>query len=126
MARPRKQVDPKQIELFASIGCKVEEMASLMGVSKHLLHRRFATEIEKGRSKLKMSLRQWQLDAARKGNVVMQIWLGKQYLGQTDKIEESVTQAITQQVVYETTFNIIEDDQTQVLPQTEAQNGPTN
>jgi hypothetical protein len=36
----------------------------------------------------KISLRQWQWKAAEKGNVSMLIWLGKQYLGQTDKAKE--------------------------------------
>lgn len=34
-----------------------------------------------------MQLRDWQLQAAKKGNVAMLIFLGKQYLGQSDKIE---------------------------------------
>jgi hypothetical protein len=34
-----------------------------------------------------MSLRRWQIEAARKGNPTMLVWLGKQLLGQTDKIE---------------------------------------
>lgn len=32
-----------------------------------------------------MSLRRWQLEAAKKGNVVMMIWLGKQMLGQIER-----------------------------------------
>jgi hypothetical protein len=41
----------------------------------------------------KKSLRRLQFDSARKGNVTMQIWLGKQYLGQRDRTEytENVT-----------------------------------
>ena len=35
----------------------------------------------------KASLRRMQYGAANKGNVTMQIWLGKQYLGQNDKQE---------------------------------------
>jgi len=34
-----------------------------------------------------MSLRRWQLEAARKGNASLLIWLGKQMLGQKDTIE---------------------------------------
>ena len=36
-----------------------------------------------------MSLRRQQFKSAEAGNVTMQIWLGKQYLGQTDKVEEN-------------------------------------
>ena len=37
----------------------------------------------------KMSLRRQQFKSAENGNVTMQIWLGKQWLGQTDKVESS-------------------------------------
>lgn len=36
----------------------------------------------------RLKLREWQWKAAEKGNVTMQIWLGKQYLGQTEKVEK--------------------------------------
>lgn len=36
---------------------------------------------------MRMSLRRYQLRAAEHGNVAMCIWLGKQYLGQSDKQE---------------------------------------
>ena len=39
--------------------------------------------MESGRA----SLRRMQYVAAKKGNATMQIWLGKQYLGQKDKQE---------------------------------------
>ena len=35
----------------------------------------------------KISLRRWQFKSAEAGNVTMQIWLGKQYLGQREQIE---------------------------------------
>lgn len=41
----------------------------------------------KGQSHGKTSLRSWQFATAKKGNPTMQIWLGRQYLGQTDKRE---------------------------------------
>jgi hypothetical protein len=34
-----------------------------------------------------MSLRRLQWNNAKKGNVTMQIFIGKQYLGQSDKVE---------------------------------------
>lgn len=42
---------------------------------------------EQKREALKIKLRQYQWKNAEKGNVAMQIWLGKQYLGQRDKFE---------------------------------------
>ena len=40
--------------------------------------------IEKGREHAKISLRRMQFKSAEGGNVTMQIWLGKQLLGQRD------------------------------------------
>ena len=60
-------------------------MASLAGVSKDTLERRFAAVIEKGKTGGKRSLRRMQWKAAKGGNTAMLIWLGKQLLAQTDK-----------------------------------------
>lgn len=37
----------------------------------------------------KIKLRTYQWRSAEQGNVTMQIWLGKQYLGQSDKVDTS-------------------------------------
>lgn len=47
----------------------------------------FSEYKQKGQSQGKMSLRSWQFATAKKGNATMQIFLGKNYLGQTDKQE---------------------------------------
>jgi hypothetical protein len=60
----------------------------VVGCSVDTLDRSFAEEMAKGRENLKISLRRWQLESAKKGNVVMLIWLGKQLLKQTDKVEQ--------------------------------------
>lgn len=44
----------------------------------------------KGKCKGKTSLRSWQWANARNGNTTMQIFLGKNYLGQSDKVEAEV------------------------------------
>lgn len=89
MARPKKKIDAKLVQDLASIGCKTTEISVVVGCSRDTIERRFAAELSKGRENLKISLRRWQLEAARKGNVTMLIWLGKQVLDQTDKIEQS-------------------------------------
>lgn len=90
MARPKLKIDPKEVERFASWGCKNNEIAILLNCSADTIANRFSAELQKGRENLKMSLRRWQLEAAKKGNVTMLIWLGKQMLGQTDKIDDSI------------------------------------
>lgn len=89
MARPKKQVDEALLEKLASIQCTNEELANMVGVSIDTLLRRYATLIKRARDNGRKSLRRMQWEAAQKGNVTMLIWLGKQYLGQKDKIDFS-------------------------------------
>lgn len=85
MARPKLEIDGETVFKLAQIGCKNEEIADYFNCSAQTIETRFRPELTKGRSELKMSLRRWQLASAQKGNVVMQIWLGKQMLGQSDR-----------------------------------------
>jgi hypothetical protein len=90
MARPFKEVDAALVLELASIHCTVEEIARVCKCSKDTLERRFMDEIEDGRANGRESLRRLQWTSARGGNVTMQIWLGKQLLGQRDfKLELS-------------------------------------
>lgn len=68
----------------------MEEMAAFFNCSKRTLQRRkFDTYIKRGTSERHISLRRAQYQAAMKGNTSMLIWLGKQDLGQTDKVEQT-------------------------------------
>lgn len=87
MARPSLEIDEATVEKLASLGCTNIEIADHFGCSHDTITRRFAYELTKGKSELRRSLRQVQLDSALKGNVVMMIWLGKQYLGQVEKTQ---------------------------------------
>jgi hypothetical protein len=87
MARPEAKVDKDQVLKLASIGCTTEEIASVCKVSKDTIERRFAALLEKGRLNFKSSIRRMQYSSGNGGNVTMQIWLGKQYLGQKDQME---------------------------------------
>ncbi len=79
-----KEVDAELVEKLASIFCTQEEIAYVAGCSVDTLERRFAEVIKKGKEKGKASLRRLQWQSAEKGNITMQIWLGKQHLGQRD------------------------------------------
>jgi hypothetical protein len=87
MARPLIEIDGALVEKLAKIGCKTKEIADHFQCSEDTVTNRFTAELAKGRADLRMSLRQWQLASAQKGNVAMLIWLGKQMLGQVDKSE---------------------------------------
>lgn len=101
MARPRIELTDKdweQIDKMCAIFCTGEEIAAIMGIGYNTLERRckerfdigFGEYIKEKSSLGKMSLRRMQYKTAEKGNAAMQIWLGKQYLGQTDKNETNL------------------------------------
>jgi hypothetical protein len=83
--RPKKQIDAKLVRVLAGIHCTQEEIAVACGCSVDTLDRRFKQEMAEGLAEGKASLRRMQWHSAQKGNVAMQIWLGKQILGQSDK-----------------------------------------
>jgi hypothetical protein len=88
--RPKLEIDEDLILNLAQIQCTFEEIAAVVGCSTKTLQRNYVHLIEKGREVGKMSLRRSQFAAAHGGNSVMLIWLGKQHLGQTDKITTTV------------------------------------
>jgi len=90
MARPKKNIDEKKVLEEAQRFSTYEEIAEQVGCSADTLSRRFADTIEKGHTYARRSLRGKQYDLAMKGNVTMLIWLGKQYLGQTDKAYQDI------------------------------------
>ena len=92
--RPRLDIDPKQVKALSSIGCTQEEIAAVMGCTVRTLQKRFRLEMRQGMETMRMSLRRWQYEKAKDGNVAMLIWLGKQYLGQRDKHDSTVTEQV--------------------------------
>ena len=90
MGRPKKYIiDPKQIQKLASLGCTNKEISEFFGCSADLLEKSYSEFLTKGRAEQKMRLRQLQWRACENGNVTMLIFLGKNMLGQQDRIEEN-------------------------------------
>ena len=87
--RPKKQINEKTVANLASIFCTKDEIASVVECSVETLNRRFGDAIRNGRNKGKASLRRKQWECAQNGNQHMLMFFGKQYLGQSDKIENS-------------------------------------
>lgn len=91
MARPRKEIDKQQFEKLCSIQCTLSELAGFFGCSEDTIERwcrreygvRFAEIYAQKRGIGKISLRRAQFRMA-ETNPTMAIWLGKQYLGQTE------------------------------------------
>ena len=84
--RPKKHIDLELVEKLAHIQCTYNEIASTLGVSVDTLQRNadFAVTYKRGAEGGRKSLRRMQFESANRGNVAMQIWLGKQYLNQSD------------------------------------------
>ena len=90
MARPKKyNIEPSQIQKLSSLGCTNTEIADFYGCDESLLRKSYSEFLTKGRAEQKLRLRQLQWKSAEKGNVTMQIFLGKNILGQKDKLEEA-------------------------------------
>jgi hypothetical protein len=109
MARPKAAVNAKQVLKLASAGWKITEMADFFGVDRDTIADGFSAELTKGKATLKGSLRQAQVTAAKRGNGTMLVWLGKQYLGQSDvSIDEYLLEAIkTAQLTKEDLLELI-------------------
>ena len=96
--RPSKLplIDQEHFEGMCRIQCTKDEICSILDIDEGTLTKwcketynlGFSDIYKKKSSTGKMSLRRQQFKSAEAGNVTMQIWLGKQYLGQTDKIEQ--------------------------------------
>jgi hypothetical protein len=81
-----------ELEKLASLQCTDEEIAGWFGVSTRTIERRrkspvFAETIVRGKARGRISLRRAQFKILEQGNATMAIWLGKQYLGQSDQID---------------------------------------
>lgn len=97
MARPRKEIDQKQFENLCGLQCTLEEICGWFGVSdktlngwcKRTYHASFSEVFKQKRGKGMIAVRRAQWRLAEK-NAAMAIWLGKQYLGQRDVVEQTI------------------------------------
>lgn len=101
MGRPKKNLTDKDwdsVRYMCMIHCTGEEIAGVLQMDYDTLNRNckdkygypISEYIKKNQSNGKMSLRRAQWKSAENGNVTMQIFLGKQWLGQIEKQEVSV------------------------------------
>lgn len=87
--RPKIQIDYELVKKLASIQCTEKEIASVIGCTDRTMQNdpECMKAYYEGLDQGKMSLRRTQFKLAEK-NAPMAIFLGKQYLGQRDVIEE--------------------------------------
>lgn len=101
MARPEADIDWKKVDAYLQAHCNGTGIAGLLGISAETLYRAckrdhkigFDEYSQQKKAEGKELLKAKQFETAMSGNVSMQIWLGKQYLGQRDKsdVEQSGT-----------------------------------
>lgn len=89
--RPRKNIDLDSVKELASEGNTQADIADALGFSRQLFGKRkdLTKAYWDGIAEMRLSLRHFQFNAARDGNIQMLIWLGRQFLGQKDQPEES-------------------------------------
>ena len=95
MARPLTEIDWDQVDKMCEIHCTGEEQASILGVDYDTLNAAckrdkgigFSDYFKQKSSGGKMSLRRRQFTSAMDGNTTMLVWLGKNWLGQSDMPE---------------------------------------
>lgn len=96
--RPRKELDKSIFEELCHIQCTRDEICSVLSVEDDTLNswckrtygEGFSACYKKYSEGGKRSLRRMQWALAEK-NPAMAIWLGKQYLNQSDKIDNNVS-----------------------------------
>lgn len=89
MARPRKEVDENLVFDLAIKGWTNKEIAAECNCSHDTLERRFASAIKEGHAIRNGKLRAKQVEMALNGNATMLVWLGKNLLGQRDRLEQT-------------------------------------
>lgn len=97
IGRPPIKVDWKTVDKLLFIQATGEEIAGFLGYSYDTIERKCKAKFNKsfaeyskekrGHGKISLRRRQWQ---QMEKNPTMAIWLGKQYLKQTDKHEADV------------------------------------
>lgn len=97
--RPKVEIDQKLFKRLCSMFCTKEEIAGVFECSedtierwcKRTYHMNFADVFKKECAHGKISLRRNQFKLSEK-SAAMAIFLGKNWLGQSDKIEQTVTE----------------------------------
>ncbi len=92
MARPVKQIDKKAFEQLCGMLCTKKEICAVLGITdktldswcKRTYGQTYMETYEQKSANGKIRLRRYQLQLAER-NAAMAIWLGKQWLGQTDR-----------------------------------------
>lgn len=75
------KIDEAYVYELARLHCLPNEIAILCGCSDRTIYRKYGGVIQKGQEDAKRELRKAMIRSALSGNVIMQIWLSKNWLG---------------------------------------------
>lgn len=112
VGRPLIAIDWVDFDKLCQLQCTQREIASWFDCSEDTIERAclrdqkmaFAEYFEQKRGRGKIALRRKQYELAMSGSPVMLIWLGKQYLGQSDKqVVEQTTNIHEEKLVIDLT-----------------------
>ena len=89
---PKKQINQEQFEKLCAIQCTKLEICEVLGVTdktldrwcKETYNKHFSVIFREKRQGGRASLRRAQFETAMSGNSSLLIWLGKNWLGQSD------------------------------------------
>jgi hypothetical protein len=84
VGREKRIVPPDEVYKLAELGCTNKEIAEWFMIKEDTLNYNFCDFLTKARAGMKRRLRSVQIATALNGNATLLIWLGKQYLGQSD------------------------------------------
>jgi hypothetical protein len=84
---PLVVLDTEQLKLLVKIGCTMDEIVEVLKVSKDTIERRYMADVYAARKERNVVIRRKQYQLAMEGDRTMLVWLGKQWLGQTDQLQ---------------------------------------
>jgi hypothetical protein len=97
LGRKPTPIDLTEVRKLAQMQCTDSEMAAWFNLTRQAFSIRLQKSaelrecVDRGRESGKASLRRMQWQAAEGGDRTMLVWLGKQYLGQSDKQQNEVS-----------------------------------
>lgn len=82
--RPRKDIDEITVIKLAKLGCSSDEIGDIVGLDGSNIRRRYGALLKAVKSETRSAIRRAQLNKALNGDTTMLIWLGKNWLKQSD------------------------------------------
>lgn len=97
MSRHKADIDAKAVEAMAFVGSTNQEIADYFNVSERTIRRRFAEILTKRKAGQKIKLREMLWQSAQGGNIAAIIFLSKNLLNMSDKLDtKNETQLTTE------------------------------